>query len=154
MTIALGSDHAGYEYKCRILDFLRAAGHSVTDFGTYSSDPVDYPDFIGPAAEAVSSGLCERGIVLGGSGNGEAIAANKFPGIRCAVAWDLTTARLSRLHNDANMLSLGQRTIPADLALQIVEIWLDTAFEGGRHVRRLAGISAIEARYSATRPAS
>lgn len=140
MKIALGSDHAGFEYKQAIRDWLQARGHQVVDFGTASNTPVDYPDFIRPAAEAVAHGECERGIVLGGSGNGEAMAANKVRGIRCALCWNEETARLARQHNDANMLSLGQRMIPLDLALRLVEIWLTTAFEGGRHLTRIRKI--------------
>lgn len=140
MKIALGSDHAGFEYKQAIRDWLQARGHQVVDFGTTSNAPVDYPDFIRPTAEAVARGECERGIVLGGSGNGEAMAANKVRGIRCALCWNEETARLARQHNDANMLSLGQRTIPLDLALRLVEIWLATAFEGGRHLNRIRKI--------------
>ena len=140
MKIALASDHAGFDYKQAIHDWLGAHGHVVQDFGTLSSAPVDYPDFIRPAAEAVARGECERGIVLGGSGNGEAIAANKVRGVRCALCWNEDTARLSRQHNDANVLSLGQRMIPRDLALRIVEIWLTTAFEGGRHLTRIQKI--------------
>src|ERR1044071_1553576 len=137
MKIALASDHAGFEYKEAIRAWLAAHGHDVTDFGTFNNEPVDYPDFIRPAAEAVARGECERGIVLGGSGNGEAIAANKVRGIRCALCWSLDTARWSREHNDANVLSLGQRTIPVELALEIVRIWLATGFSGGRHLNRI-----------------
>ena len=108
--------------------------------GTFSNEPVDYPDFIRPAAEAVARGDCERGIVLGGSGNGEAIVANKVRGVRCGLCWNEESARLNRQHNDANVLSLGQRMIPRDLALRIVEIWLTTAFEGGRHLTRIRKI--------------
>ena len=140
MKIAIGSDHAGFEYKEAIRRWLDSQGHQVTDFGTSGTAPVDYPDFIRPAAEAVARGECERGIVLGGSGNGEAIAANKVSGIRCALCWSEDTARLSRQHNDANVLSLGQRMIPQDLALRIVEIWLTTAFDGGRHLARIRKI--------------
>jgi ribose 5-phosphate isomerase B len=137
MKIALASDHAGFEYKEAIRGWLTAHGDDVRDFGTFSNEPVDYPDFIRPAAEAVARGECERGIVLGGSGNGEAIAANKVRGVRCALCWSEETARFSRLHNDANVLSIGQRMIPRELALRIVEIWLATPFEGGRHVARI-----------------
>jgi ribose 5-phosphate isomerase B len=137
MKISLGSDHAGFPYKEEIKKLLQSLGHEVRDFGTFSTDSVDYPVFIKPAAEAVASGECERGIVLGGSGNGEAIAANKVRGVRCALAWNIESARLSRMHNDANVLSLGQRMIPLDLALEIVKVWLITPFEGGRHVRRI-----------------
>ena len=137
MKIALASDHAGFAYKEAIKRWLGEHGHEVKDFGTFSNERVDYPDFIRPAAEAVARGECERGIVLGGSGNGEAMVANKVPGIRCALCWNEESARLSREHNDANVLSLGQRLIPEPLALRIVEIWLQTAFEGGRHIARI-----------------
>jgi ribose 5-phosphate isomerase B len=140
MKIAIGSDHAGYDYKEMLRPLLADWGHMVRDFGTHSLDPVDYPQFIRPAAEAVASGAFERGIVLGGSGNGEAIVANKVRGIRCALCWDDRTARWSREHNDANMLSLGQRTISRDVAVEIVRIWLETPFAGGRHARRVAQI--------------
>jgi ribose 5-phosphate isomerase B len=137
MKIAIASDHAGFAYKERIKLLLKSRGHEVRDFGTSSETPVDYPVFIRPAAQAVASGECERGIVLGGSGNGEAIAANKVQGIRCALCWSDQTAQWARQHNDANMLSIGQRTIDEATALRIVELWLDTAFEGGRHARRV-----------------
>ena len=144
MKIAIGSDHAGFEYKGRIIEMLSAAGHDVRDFGTHSAAPVDYPLFIAPAAQAVASGECERGIVLGGSGNGEQITANKVRGIRCALCWSLETARLARQHNDANVIAIGQRTVPVELALEIVQTWLSAEFEGGRHVARLKGIAAVE----------
>jgi len=137
MKIALGSDHAGFEYKQAIKAFLLQAGHEVHDFGTNSTEPVDYPDFIRPAAEAVAHGECERAVVLGGSGNGEAMAANRVRGVRCALCWNTETAALSRHHNDANVLSIGQRMISQDLALEIVKVWLETPFDGGRHVRRI-----------------
>jgi len=137
MKIAIGSDHAGYRYKEEIKRFLTGLGHEVEDFGTCSTESVDYPLFIRPAAEAVAAGSCERGIVLGGSGNGEAMAANRLRGIRCALCWNEESARLARLHNDANMISLGERMMPLDLALEIVRIWLETPFEGGRHIRRI-----------------
>lgn len=140
MKIALGSDHAGLDYKERIRALLESLGHEVRDFGTGSTEPVDYPVFIRPAAEAVARGECERGIVLGGSGNGEAIVANKVRGVRCALCWSLDTARWAREHNDANVLALGQRTIPVELALEIVRVWLTTEFTGGRHARRVAQI--------------
>ncbi len=137
MRIALASDHAGYRYKTLLTRHLSAAGHDVVDFGTDSEEPVDYPDFIRPAAEAVARGECERGIVLGGSGNGEAMAANRVRGIRCAVCWNEESARLARAHNDANMIALGQRMLTEQQVLAIVSIWLATEFEGGRHVRRI-----------------
>jgi ribose 5-phosphate isomerase B len=137
MKIAIASDHAGFEYKEKIKQFLIGAGHEVTDFGTNSAASCDYPDFIHPAAQAVADGKCERGIVLGGSGNGEAIAANKVKGVRCGLAWDLRSARLCRQHNDANVLSLGQRMMAIEEALEIVELWLATDYEGGRHQKRI-----------------
>jgi ribose 5-phosphate isomerase B len=137
MKIALGSDHAGFRYKEEIKRWLTERGHEVQDCGTHSEDPVDYPLFIRPAAEAVAAGTCERAIVLGGSGNGEAMAANRIKGVRCALCWNEETARLGRQHNDANALSIGQRMIPLETALEIVRIWLETPFEGGRHLRRI-----------------
>ena len=137
MKIALGTDHAGFTYKEQIKAFLTAAGHEVVDFGTHSAETTDYPLFVRPAADAVGSGKCERGIVLGGSGNGEAMTANRVRGVRCALCWNVETARLARAHNDANMISLGERMISLDTALAIVKVWLETPFEGGRHVRRI-----------------
>jgi ribose 5-phosphate isomerase B len=142
MKIALGSDHAGFRYKEEIKRWLAERGHEVHDFGTSSEDPVDYPLFIRPAAEAVARGECERAIVLGGSGNGEAMAANRLKRVRCALCWNAETARLARRHNDANALSIGERMIPLDTALEIVRIWLETPFEGGRHVRRIELLDA------------
>lgn len=140
MKIALASDHAGFEYKKAIREWLVACGHEVKDFGTAGNAPVDYPDFIRPAAEAVARGEFERGIVLGGSGNGEAIVANKVRGVRCGLCWNEESARLNRQHNDGNVLSLGQRMMSRELALRIVEVWLETAFEGGRHLARIRKI--------------
>ena len=142
MKIAIGSDHAGYGYKERIRELLGHLGHEVKDFGTHSPAPVDYPLFIRPVAEGVAKSEFERGIVLGGSGNGEAIVANRIQGIRCAVCWNLESARLARQHNDANVLSLGQRMMTAETALEIVRVWLGTPFEGGRHQRRIELIDA------------
>lgn len=142
MKIGIGSDHAGFEYKERIKQYLRELKHDVQDFGTNSPESCDYPLFIRPVAEAVAKGTVERGIVLGGSGNGEAIVANRVRGVRCALCWSEETARLGREHNDANVLSIGQRTIPIELALRIVSIWLQTPFAGGRHARRIAEIDA------------
>ena len=138
MKISLGTDHAGFRYKEKVKALLGQLGHEVVDFGTTNEEPVDYPLFIRPAAEAVASGECDRAIVFGGSGNGEAMAANKVRGVRCALCWNEETASLSRKHNDANALSLGQRVIAEDVALAIVRIWLTTGFEGGRHVQRIA----------------
>ena len=144
MKIAIASDHAGYRYKEEIKQQLEEAGHEVVDFGTDSEESVDYPVFVRPAAEAVGSGACDRAIVLGGSGNGEAMVANRIHGVRCALCWDEQSARLAREHNDANVLSLGQRLIDQELARHLVEIWLETPFEGGRHVRRIRMIDQVE----------
>ena len=137
MKIAIGSDHAGFDYKEKIRALLESLGHEVADFGTRSPEPVDYPLFIRPVAEAVVRGEFQRGVVLGGSGNGEAIVANRVKGVRCAVCWNSESARLGRQHNDANVISLGQRMMSLDTALEIVRIWLDTPFEGGRHQKRI-----------------
>lgn len=145
MKIAIGSDHAGYNYRLKIIEHLKALGHEVSDFGTFSPDSTDYPLWIIPTAEAVARGEAERGIVLGGSGNGEAIAANKVKGIRCALCWNDETARLSRQHNNANVLSIGERMISLEIALDIVDIWLTTEFEGGRHENRIAELARYEA---------
>jgi ribose 5-phosphate isomerase B len=140
MKIAIGSDHAGFEYKERIRQYLQQAGHEVKDFGAYSPQQVDYPKFIRPVALAVAAGQYERGIVLGGSGNGEAIVANRVKGVRCGLCWDLRSARLCRAHNDANVLSLGQRMISIEAALEIVDLFLTTPFDGGRHADRIRQI--------------
>jgi len=140
MRIAIGSDHAGFIYKGMLIELMRELGHEVKDFGTDSEEAVDYPDYIRPVAEAVARGDCDRGIVLGGSGNGEAIVANKVRGVRCALCWDATTARLARLHNDANVLSLGQRVVGAETAKDLVRVFLSTGFEAGRHEKRIAKI--------------
>jgi ribose 5-phosphate isomerase B len=142
MKIAIGTDHAGYRYKEKIKGFLTEAGHEVQDFGTFSDESCDYPDFIFPVAKAVAVGEFERGIVLGGSGNGEAIAANKVKGIRCAVCWNTLSAEMARRHNDANVLSLGERMIYEDQLEAIVTTWLETPFDGGRHERRIQKIVA------------
>ncbi len=137
MKIAIGSDHAGFMYKEKIKQLLTGLGHAVDDFGTDSEEPVDYPLFIRPVAEAVARGEAERGVVLGGSGNGEAMAANRVKGVRCALCWNVETARLARQHNDANIISLGQRMVTEEAALAMVRTWLETPFEGGRHLRRI-----------------
>ena len=137
MKIAIGSDHAGYKYKEKIKQFLSGLGHVVVDLGTDSEEPVDYPLFIRPVALAVARGEADRGVVLGGSGNGEAMAANRVRGVRCAVCWNVESARLARQHNDANIISLGQRMITEEAALEIVHVWLETPFEGGRHMHRI-----------------
>ena len=138
MKISLGTDHAGFHHKEKVKALLEQLGHEVKDFGTFSEEPVDYPVFVRPAAEAVAKGECERGIVFGGSGNGEAMAANRHRGVRCALCWNEESARLARSHNDANMISLGERMVSEDLAIRIVDLWLATPFEGGRHVQRVA----------------
>ena len=140
MRIAIGSDHAGFRYNEMIKSVLTELGHEVQDFGTDSPEPADYPQFIRPVAEAVARGECERGIVLGGSGNGEAMVANRVRGVRCAVCWNAESARLARAHNDANVLSLGERLVLPEVAMEIVQIWLTTPFEGGRHAHRIAQI--------------
>ena len=137
MKIALGTDHAGFEYKEAIKKHLQTLGHEVQDFGSFSNESVDYPLFIRPAAESVADGLCDLGIVLGGSGNGEAMAANKVKGVRCALCWSEETAKLAKEHNNANVLSIGQRQISEELAIKIVDTWLNAEFEGGRHTRRI-----------------
>ena len=142
MNIAIGSDHAGFDYKEKLKTYLAEQGHTVVDFGTYSAEPADYPLFIRPTAEAVANGECERGIVLGGSGNGEAIVANRVQGVRCALCWNVESARLGRQHNNANVISIGQRMVAPDTAIEIVRTWLETPFEGGRHQRRIDMIDA------------
>jgi ribose 5-phosphate isomerase B len=144
MRIALGTDHAGYELKERVKQYLVEKGHDVEDFGAYSAEPCDYPDFVYPAALAAATGECDRAIVLGASGNGEAIVANKVRGIRCAVCWSEEIARLSRAHNDANAISLGARAVFPDLALKIIDVWLTTPFDRGRHARRVQKITALD----------
>jgi ribose 5-phosphate isomerase B len=142
VRIVIASDHAGFRYKELIRETLHQKGYDITDFGTTSTDPVDYPIFIRPAAEAVGRGEFERGIILGGSGNGEAIVANRVRGVRAVVVWNLESARLGRAHNDSNVISLGERMIAESDVMPIVEMWLQTPFEGGRHVRRIAEIDA------------
>lgn len=143
ITIAIGSDHAGFAYKEKIKAMLLADGHTVRDFGTTSDAPCDYPDYIRPVAEAVAEGLVERGIVLGGSGNGEAMVANRIKGVRCGLCWNEEVAIWNRSHNDANCLSLGQRTVTEEVAFKIVKIWLETPFEGGRHLARINKIDSM-----------
>jgi len=140
MRIAIASDHAGYDYKEAIKAFLGERGHEAVDFGTDSDESCDYPLFIRPAAEAVASGECERGIVLGGSGNGEAMVANRVAGIRCALCWSRESAEMGRRHNNANVIAIGQRMVSLETALDIVATWLEAPFDGGRHARRIAQI--------------
>jgi ribose 5-phosphate isomerase B len=144
VRIALGSDHAGYALKQSVANHLSEAGHDVIDLGTDSEETVDYPGYCAAVGRAVAGNQAERGIVLGGSGQGEAIAANKVHGVRAALCLDEYTARFSRLHNDANVLSLGGRIVAENFALAIVDVFLATGFEGGRHQRRIDQIAEIE----------
>ncbi|MDQ8185412.1 ribose 5-phosphate isomerase B [Pelagicoccus sp. SDUM812002] len=137
LTVAIGSDHAGYTYKQAIIAYLEGKGYTVKDFGTNSAESCDYPDFIRPVAEAVAAGRYDRGIVLGGSGNGEAIVANRVKGVRCGLCWNEQIAIWNRSHNDGNVLSIGERTVNQEDALHIVDTWLNTEFEGGRHQPRI-----------------
>jgi ribose 5-phosphate isomerase B len=147
MRIAVACDHAGFPLKAPIIDFLREAGHEPVDFGTNSTVPVDYPDVIAPAARAVASGDCQLGIVLGGSGTGEQIVANKIRGIRCVEGTEPVTARLGREHNDANVLAMGARIVGLELALGCVSAFITGEFQGGRHVRRLEKVAQLEAEF-------
>jgi len=144
MRVALATDHAGFPLKAPIAAWLAAAGHEVVDYGVNDETPVDYPDIIAPAARAVAAGDCERGIVLGGSGTGEQIVANKIRGIRCVEAADPVTARLGREHNDANMLAMGARIIGSEVALGCVAAFMAGEFQGGRHARRVNKITELE----------
>ncbi|MGH2689967.1 MAG: ribose 5-phosphate isomerase B [Actinomycetota bacterium] len=144
MKIAIGSDHAGYALKSRLVERLTTLGHEVLDLGTDSEESVDYPPYCAAVGRAVARGDADRGIVLGGSGQGEQIAANKVHGVRAALCNDLFTARLGREHNDANVLSMGGRIVGTGLAYEILDVFLGTSFEGGRHVRRIDQIAEIE----------
>jgi ribose 5-phosphate isomerase B len=144
MRIAIGADHAGYALKQHLIGTLQRLGHDVDDRGTYSDAPVDYPPICADVARAVTSGRAERGIVIGGSGQGEQMAANKIAGARAALCNDLYTTRMSREHNDANILALGARVIACALAEEILTLWLDTPFAGGRHQRRIEQIAELE----------
>ena len=144
MHIVIGSDHAGYRLKEHLKDVMKADGHTLDDIGTHSEEPVDYPPICAHVGRTVAAGRAERGIVLGGSGQGEQIAANKVRGIRAALCNDLYTARVSRTHNDANVLAMGGRIVAEGLADEILRLWLATAFEGGRHERRVKQIAEIE----------
>ncbi|HUR18333.1 MAG TPA: ribose 5-phosphate isomerase B [Acidimicrobiales bacterium] len=146
MRVAIGADHAGYPLKCHLVATLEKLGHEVDDHGTDSGESVDYPEICAGVGLAVAEGRADRGIVLGGSGQGEQLAANKVRGVRAALCNDLYTARLSREHNDANVLSMGGRILGTGLADEIVTLWLATGFEGGRHAKRVEQITAIEAR--------
>jgi ribose 5-phosphate isomerase B len=143
-VISLGTDHAGYHYKERVRAHLEGRGFRVLDFGTNSDASCDYPDFVNPAACAVASGEAQGGVVFGGSGNGEAIVANKVKGIRCGVCWNVESARLTKSHNNANVISIGARMVAESELTKIVDTWLDTAFDGGRHATRVAKVHALE----------
>jgi ribose 5-phosphate isomerase B len=144
VRIAIGSDHAGYGLKCHVIERLRDGGHEVLDLGTHSREPVDYPPICAEVGRAVAAGTVDRGIVLGGSGQGEQIAANKVPGVRAALCNDLYSARWSRRHNDANVLAMGERVVGEGLADDVVVTWLTTEFDGGRHQRRIDQIHELE----------
>jgi len=144
MRIAIGADHAGFALKQHLVGTLRRLGHEVKDFGTHSEEPVDYPGICASVGRAVVGGGADRGVVIGGSGQGEQIAANKIPGIRAALCNDLYTTRMSRQHNDANVLAIGGRIVAPGLADEILALWLETPFEGGRHQRRVDQIARIE----------
>lgn len=146
MKVAIGSDHAGFQLKTHLVETLGGLGHEADDHGTFGEEPVDYPPICASVARAVAEGRAARGIVLGGSGQGEQISANKIPGVRAALCNDLYTARLSRQHNDANVLSMGGRIVAFGLADEILELWLATEFEGGRHARRVQQILDLERR--------
>ncbi len=141
-TIAIGADHAGFEYKEKIAEWLNANGFTILDKGTYSSDSVDYPDFVHPVANSIESGEAQQGVIICGSGNGVAMTANKHKGIRAAIAWNEELSELARLHNDANVIAIPARFIDLDLAVNIVKAFLHTDFEGGRHERRVRKIAS------------
>ena len=141
-VIAIGTDHAGFPLKASIIQLLESKGISIIDMGCFDSNSCDYPDFVKPAAKKVISGEADKAIVLGGSGNGEAIAANKVKGIRCALCYDLWTAEMASKHNNANCIAIGSRATSEELSLEIVDKWLSTEFEGGRHLNRIKKIEA------------
>ena len=143
MRIALGSDHAGFDLKTHLVSFLTASGHEVIDFGTDSNESVDYPPICADVGRAVVSGAADAGIVMGGSGQGEQIAANKVRGVRAALCHDVWMAAMSRKHNNANVLAMGGRVVAAHMAEEIVTVWLATEFEGGRHQRRIDMLDEI-----------
>lgn len=147
MRISVGSDHAGYQLKAHLVTFLQVEGNEVLDLGTDSTKPTDYPAISANVARAVTSGEVDRGIIIGGSGQGEQIAANKVRGIRASLCNDLFTARLSRAHNDANVLAMGSRIVAPQLAEEIVAVWLETTFDGGRHQRRIDQIAELESQW-------
>ncbi len=146
MRLALASDHGGFQLKEAVKEWLREWGHEVVDMGAPSEESVDYPDYISRAAAAVSRGEVERAVVLCGTGIGASIVANKYPGVRATLCHDIYTARMSRLHNDSNVLAMGGRVLGLDLAREMLKVWLETPFEGGRHERRLKKLAEIERR--------
>jgi ribose 5-phosphate isomerase B len=150
-VIAIGADHAGYSLKEDLKAWLVGGGHQVLDFGTHSLESVDYPDFAGPVADAVTSGAAARGVLVCGTGMGMAMAANKLDGVRAAVCLDPLMARMSREHNDANVLALGARLTEGRSAVEILQAWLETAFAGGRHVRRVDKLMALEHGHASAR---
>ena len=143
MTIAIGCDHAGFAYKNPIIEHLRARNYDVLDFGTFDTPSVDYPDFAHPTAEAVESGKAKMGVLICGSGNGVNITANKHQGIRAALCWETEIAELARLHNDANIISIPARFVSLEKAMAMVDIFLETKFEVGRHANRVDKISCV-----------
>jgi len=145
VRVAVGADHAGFSLKGDLIHHLKELGHEVEDLGTDSEEPADYPPICAAVARTVRDGRADRGVVLGGSGQGEQIAANKVRGTRAGLCNDLYSARMARRHNDANVLAMGARIVAPPLARQILEVWLDTEFEGGRHQRRIEQIGEIEA---------
>ena len=151
MTVAVGADHAGWNLKESLKAWLLEQGHDVIDFGTHSPDSVDYPDYAAQVGESVSVGKVDRGLLVCGTGLGMAIAANKIPGVRAVACNDLLAARMSREHNDANVLALGGRLLGREAALEILGIWLETPFAAGRHVQRIDKIAALERRRGAER---
>ena len=140
LTVSIGTDHAGFPLKAPIIQLLKERGHEVLDCGCNSPESCDYPDFVRPAAELIASGKADYGIVLGGSGNGEAIVANKVKGVRCGICWNEWSAQMTKKHNNANCIAIGSRAVTEELALKMVSIWLDTEFEGGRHQIRIEKI--------------
>lgn len=145
MKISLGTDHAGYQLKEAVKAHLEAKGIDIIDFGTNSEIAVDYPDYIRPAAEAVTNGVAEFAVVFGGSGNGEAMVANKVAGVRCGLCWNTWSARMTKEHNNANVIALGGRVVSTEEAVEIVDAWLDSTFEGGRHKGRVGKIELANA---------
>ena len=148
MKVAVGCDHGGLNLKKEVIKILEARGYEYKDFGTYSDSSCDYPDYALPVAEAVASGEMDRGIIICGTGIGVSIVANKVPGVRCALCHDVFSAKATRMHNDTNVMTMGERVIGKGLMTEIVNAWLDTEFEGGRHVQRIEKITAIEKKYN------